>query len=207
MMKKNFFCAAMLLLLSKYGMAQCFPVDTAKLNRSFWEVSKLPNTLERQKAFFDAFPSNWREFIGTYQYVSENNYELTMYSHAFEHIEALKTKVTLVEDSVYCEKLVHIAIGMPYEADAPNYFQDLLHNVMWRKMDGMLNAISKLRRGHQMQFWQFYWSNPVKSKNLETEYQRLLKLNSDTHPEQMKTMEIAFQYFYDGVNIDGGYRF
>ena len=96
---------------------------------------------------------------------------------------------------------------MPYEADAPNYFQDLLHDAMWRKMDGMLNAISKLRRGHQMQFWQFYWSNPVKSKNLETEYQRLLKLNSDTHPEQMKTMEIAFQYFYDGVNIDGGYRF
>ena len=207
MMKKNFFCAAMLLLLSKYGMAQCFPVDTAKLNRSFREVSKLPNTLERQKAFFDAFPGNWREFIGTYQYVPENNYDLTMYGHAFEHIEALKIKVTLVEDSVYCEKLVHIAIGMPYEADAPSHFQDLLHNVMWRKMDGMLNAISKLRKGYQMQFWQFYWSNPVKSKNLETEYQRLLKLNSDTHPEQMKIMEIAFQYFYDGVNIDGGYRF
>ena len=199
-MKKSFFCAAMLLLVSKYGMAQCFPVDTAKLNRSFWEVSKLPNTLERQKAFFDAFPGNWREFIGTYQYVS-------MYGHAFEHIEALKTKVTLIEDSVYCEKLVHIAIGMPYEADAPNHFQSLLHNVMWRKMDAMLNAISKLRKGYQMQFWQFYWSNPVKSKSLETEYERLSKQISDTYPEQMKIMEIAFQYFYDGVNIDGGNHF
>lgn len=197
----------MLLLVGKYGMAQCVPVDTAKLNASYRALMASPNTLERQKAFFDAFPGSWGEFIGTYQYVPEKNDDLTMYSHAFEHIEALKTKVTLIEDSVYCEKLVHIAIGMPYEADAPNHFQSLLHNVMWRKMDGMLNAISKLRRGHQMQFWQFYWSNPVKSKDLETEYQRLLKLNSDTHPEQMKTMEIAFQYFYDGVNIDGGYRF
>lgn len=70
-------------------------------------------------------------------------------------------------------------------------------------MDGMLTAISKLRKGHQMQFWQFYWSNSVKSDKLETEYRRLYKLNADKYPEQMKIMEIAFQHFYDGVNMGG----
>ena len=161
--------------------------------------------LEHQKAFFDAFPSNWGEFIGTYQYVPDKNNDLTMYRYAHEHIEALKTKMTQINDLDYCKKLVNIAIGMQLEADAPNHFQDLLHDVMWRKMDGMFNAISKLRKGYQMQFWQFYWSNPVKSQSLETEYERLSKQISDTHPEQMKMMEIAFKYFYDGINIDGGY--
>ena len=56
-----------------------------------------------------------------------------------------------------------------------------------------------------MQFWQYYWSNNTKSKPLETEYQRIVKLNSEDYPEEMKIMEIAFKYFYDGVNIDGGY--
>lgn len=56
-----------------------------------------------------------------------------------------------------------------------------------------------------MQFWQYYWSNTVKSKRLETEYKYLLKLNFDTYQEEMKIMEIAFEFFYDGVNIDGGY--
>ena len=45
----------------------------------------------------------------------------------------------------------------------------------------------------------------VKSKSLETEYERLSKKISDTCPEGKKMMEIAFKYFYDGVNIDGGY--
>ena len=49
-----------------------------------------------------------------------------------------------------------------------------------------------------MQFWQFYWSNPVKSKQIETEYNWLLKLNIDAYPEEMKTMKIAFEYFMTG---------
>ena len=185
--------------------SQYLPVNTEKLNESYQALLLQPNSIERQKAFFEAFPSNWGEFIGTYQYVPDKEYELTMYSSANEHIEALKTKMTQINDLDYCKKLVNIAIGAQLEADAPNHFQSLLHDAMWRKMDGMLNAISKLRKGYQMQFWQFYWSNPVKSKSLETEYERLSKQISDTYPEETKMMEIAFKYFYDGVNIDGGH--
>ncbi|NMB50038.1 MAG: hypothetical protein GX997_06215 [Bacteroidales bacterium] len=185
--------------------SQTFPVDTAKLNTSFRELVSSPNTIERQKAFFEAFPNTWTEFMMTYQYNSENNYDLTMYNLAQKQIEALGGRVTLIKDSIYCKKLVNIAVGGELEADAPNYYQTLLHKTMWHRMDGMLEAISKLRKGHQMQFWQFYWSNPVKSKQIETEYNRLLKLNIDAYPEEMKTMKIAFEYFYDGVNIDGGF--
>ena len=92
------------LLLHNNAQAQCFPVDTAKLNAGYRELTNLPNTLERQKAFFDAFPENWREFIGTYQYVPDKGYDLSMYGQAYEHIDALNTRMALIEDSVYCKK-------------------------------------------------------------------------------------------------------
>lgn len=187
------------------GMSQTLLVDTAKLNSSFRELLDKPNTIERQQAFFDAFPNTWSEFITTYQYVSKKDYDLTMYWLAQKQIEALGERVPLINDSLYCLKVVNIAIGGILDADAPNYYQDLLHKVMWSKMDVMLYIISQLRKGHQMQFWQFYWSNNVKSKPLETEFYRLSKLKVDSYPEEMKIMKIAFDYFYDGVNIDGGY--
>lgn len=185
--------------------AQFFPVDTARLNTSYRELTNHPNTLQRQQDFFEAFPNNWSEFSSLYQYMPHDGYDLTMYHLAPYQIDALWSRVTLLKDSVYCRKLVNIAIGAQLDADAPSYFQDLLHKVVWKRMDGMLNAISKLCRGHQMQFWQFYWSNIVKSDKLETEYRRLHQLNADKYPEQMEIMKIAFQCFYDGVNMGGKY--
>jgi hypothetical protein len=187
------------------GMSQTFLVDTAKLNSSYRKLVGQPNTIERQKAFFDAFPNTWSEFITTYQYVSKKDYDLTMYRLAQKQIEALGGRVTLINDSLYCRKIVNVAIGGVLDADAPSYYRDLLHRVMWDKMDVMLYTISQLRKGHQMLFWQFYWSSNVKSKPLETEFYRLSKLNIDSYPEEMKIMKTAFDYFYDGVNIDGGY--
>lgn len=205
MRNKMLILIILVLSVTTNAASQTFSVDTAKLNTSFRELVSNPNTLERQKAFFEAYPNTWTEFIMTYQYSSKNNYDLTMYNLAQKQIDALGGRITLIKDSIYCKKLVNIAVGGEIEADAPNYYQALLHKIMWLRMDGMLEAISKLRKGHQMQFWQFYWSNPVKSKQIETEYNRLLKLNVDSYPKEMKAMKIAFEYFYDGVNIDGGY--
>ena len=184
--------------------AQYFQVDTAKLNTAYIEFAKSPHSQEKQEAFFNAFPCNWNEFITTYGFCSKNGYDLTMYNAAHSHIEALGS-ISLVNDTAYCRKLVNIAVGGTYDADAPNYFKSLLHRVMHGKMDAMLYAVSQLRKGHCMQFWQFYWSSNGKSDELEKEFARLYELNVGKYPDMMKTMEIAFHYFYNGVNIDGGY--
>ena len=184
--------------------AQFFQVDTAKLNTAYRALVNEPDKKENQLQFFDAFPSNWREFITTYGFCSKNGYDLTMYSAAYEHIEALGS-ISLVNDTAYCRKLVNIAVGGTYEADAPNFFKSLLHRVMHEKMDVMLYIVSQLRKGHCMQFWQFYWSSNGKSDELEKEFAQLYGLNVDKYPDMMKTMETAFHYFYYGVNIDGGY--
>ncbi len=195
-----------LLLVSAFASANNRSVDVKNLKTTYQDLMDKPNTIERQKAYFDAFPGTWEDFISTYRYSDASGYDLSMYNESHNHIQVLSGRVTLLPDSVYCRKLVNIAVGASLSADAPSHFQELLHRVMWKRMDGMLREVAKLRRGYQMQFWQFYWSSPLSSKDVETEYQRLLKLNADAYPQQMETMKIAYNYFYNGINIDGGYQ-
>ena len=203
-MKKIFLFAIVTLFTAFSANAQYFQVDTAKLNTAYRALVNEPDKKENQLQFFDAFPCNWNEFITTYGFCSKNGYDLTMYSAAYEHIEALGS-ISMVNDTVYCRKLVNIAVGGRYEADAPNFFNSLLHRVMQEEMDAMLYSVSLLRKGHCMQFWQFYWSSNGKSDELEREFAHLYELNIGKYPDMMKMMEIAFHYFYNGVNIDGGY--
>lgn len=210
-MKKIFLFAIVTLFTAFSANAQYFQVDTAKLNTAYRALVNEPDKKENQLQFFDAFPCNWREFITTYGFRSEiyglcphDGYDFTRYSAAKSHIEAFGS-ISLVNDTVYCRKLVNIAVGGTYEADAPNFFKSLLHRVMQEEMDAMLYSVSLLRKGHCMQFWQFYWSSNGKSDELEREFAHLYELNIGKYPDMMKMMEIAFHYFYNGVNIDGGY--
>lgn len=205
MKKTSILLITLMLLVSNFAKSQYYLIDTVKLNSAYTDLIDRPNEIECQKAFFDAFPNSWQMFITTYQFVPDDGYDRSMYYKALEHIEALEQKITLIDDSDYCKKIVDIAIGGIHEADAPSYYQCMLHRVMNNKTNKMLDYISKLRKGYQMQFWQFYWSNGVESKRLELEYERFFKLNLETYPNEMKIMEIAFEYFYNGVNIDGGY--
>ena len=210
-MKKIFLFAIVTLFTAFSANAQYFQVDTAKLNTAYRALVNEPDKKENQLQFFDAFPCNWREFITTYGFSSRilgqcphDGYDYTKYSASKSHIEALGS-ISLVNDTLYCRKLVNIAVGGIYEADAPNFFNSLLHRVMSKKMDVMLYTVSRLRKGHCMQFWQFYWSSNGKSDELEREFAHLYELYIGKYPDMMKMMEIAFHYFYNGVNIDGGY--
>ncbi len=204
-MKKTLLLVILFMLVVHSAKAQYFQVDTAKLNTAYRELVNNPDSKEKQEAFFNAFPNNWREFITTYCFCSNDGYDLTMYSAAYDHIAALGSKMSMINDTVYCRKLVNIAVGGTYDADAPNYFKTALHRTMQEKEGAMLYCISQLRKGHCMQFWQFYWSSNGKSNEFEKEFAHLYGLNIDKYPDMIKTMEIAFRYFYNGVNIDGGY--
>lgn len=183
--------------ISVLGYAQFFPVDTAVLNSAYRELVSKPNTLERQRAFFDAFPSTWREFIMTYQYVPDKKYDLAMYNLAADHIgTGLGSRVTLIADSTYCDKLINLSIGGQWEADAPNYLQLVLRKVMWSKMDSMFDRLSKWEASYQFKFWQFYWASLHKAEPILTDFKRLKKLMEDRNPKEVKIMEDAFLYSY-----------
>ena len=178
--------------------AQYFPVDTAKLNNAYRALLQDPQSQELQLDFFKAFPDNWDDFNSTYKYSDKDGYDLSMYSQAYEHIKAL-AECYAINDTLYCNKLIALSVGALLDVDAPNHLQELLHYTMQQRNDVFLYCLSKIEKGHQMQFWQFYWSNIVDGQSQEKEFEALYNIIKEKYPCLMKTMSIAFEYFNTGV--------
>jgi hypothetical protein len=178
--------------------AQYFPIDTALLNKTYRTLLQNPQSRELQLDFFKAFPDNWDDFNSTYKYSDKDGYDLSMYSQAYEHIKAL-AECYAINDTLYCNKLIALSVGASLDVDAPNYLQRLLHNTMKQRNDVFLYCLSEIEKGHQMQFWQFYWSNIVDGQSQEKEFEVLYNINKEKYPSLMKTMSIAFEYFNNKV--------
>ena len=196
-MKRIFFIFLFSTMLST-ATAQYFPIDTALLNKTYRTLLQNPQSRELQLDFFKAFPDNWDDFNSTYKYIDKDGYDLSMYSQAYEHIKAL-AECYAINDTLYCNKLIALSVGASLDVDAPNYLQRLLHNTMKQRNDVFLYCLSEIEKGHQMQFWQFYWSNTVDGQSQEKEFEVLYNINKEKYPSLMKTMSIAFEYFNNKV--------
>ena len=197
-MKRVSFIALFFATFFSTATAQYFPVDTALLNKTYRKLLKNPQSRELQLCFFKAFPDNWDDFNSTYKYSDKDGYDLSMYSQAYEHIKAL-AECYAINDTLYCNKLIALSVGASLDVDAPNHLQGLLHYTMQHRNDVFLYCLSKIEKGHQMQFWQFYWSNIIDGNYQQEEFNKLYNKNKEKYPAMMKTMSIAFEYFNTGV--------
>ena len=197
-MKRVFLTLLLFATLFSTATAQYFPIDTALLNKTYRTLLQNPQSRESQLDFFKAFPNNWDDFNSTYRYSDKVGYDLSMYSQAYQHIKAL-AECYAINDTLYCNKLIALSVGASLDVDAPNYLQGLLHNTMKQRNDVFLYCLSEIEKGHQMQFWQFYWSNIVDGQSQEKEFEVLYNINKEKYPSLMKTMSIAFEYFNNKV--------
>ena len=197
-MKRVSFIALFFATFFSTATAQYFPVDTALLNKTYRKLLKNPQSREFELDFFKAFPDNWDDFNSTYKYSDKEGYDLSMYSQAYEHIKAL-AECYAINDTLYCNKLIALSVGASLDADAPNHLQGLLHYTMQHRNDVFLYCLSEIEKGHQMQFWQFYWSNIIDGDYQLEEFNKLYNKNKEKYSAMMKTMSIAFEYFNTGV--------
>ena len=178
-----------------------FMADTVKLNATYRELLKHPESKEAQMAYFEAFPNTWMEYIVTYQFVPDDKEgRKNLYSVGHKHMHAFEYKLNLIPDSLYYKKLVNIAIGARKDADAANYLQGCVKDHMINHSEEILNALAPLRKGHRFEFWEFYFSNIIAEETIEEELNRLVELHKDCHPEDVQMMKDAFKYFYNGAN-------
>ena len=196
----------MLVVITTHSVfAQYFPVDTARLNNAYKNLMNDPHNAETQKNYFDAFPNTWNEFIMTYQYISDKEYDLAMFFHAVDHINALY-ELNTISDSLYCGKIISIAIGGRINQDVANELGGLKILVKWvmkTKMNAMFALLSKLRKGHQFEFWSFYWANVNYRKEINMEFDAIKQKNEKTYPKEIEIMADAYKYFHNGVNYTG----
>ena len=204
-MKKKLLIAILAMIMTSSVYAQYFPVDTARLNLTYKSLMENPKDPVAQKNYFDAFPDTWDKFIMTYQYFPNKEYDLSMFFRASDHVAALYDLNT-IPDSIYCRKLIHLAIGGKINPDVAHDWWGLKPLLRWgmkTKMDTMFTTLSKLRKGHQFEFWAFYWSNMYYRKEIYDEFGRLKLKGEKLYPKETEIMSDAFKYFHNGVNYVG----
>lgn len=172
--------------------AQKFMVDTLALNTAYRDVTANPNTPQRQEAYFNAFPKNWEEYIDLYKYSNEKGYDLAMYRLAADQMNAFAHRLTLIKKPRYCNRLLDLAKGAMYGADAPAYLRGELHRTMTHDMEVMIEELSKRSPDEVTSFWDFYWAQGKKNKQFGLELLRLNNIFRDDYPEVVASMMDAW---------------
>jgi len=184
--------------------AQYVSVDTVKLNEAYRNLMA-SNSQENQEAYFKAFPSNWMEYIATYQCYKDSKPTSSQYSFVYEQVRAFE-KLETISYVEYCRKLVNLAVGAKLDLGASNYLQILLHAKMITMSGSIFNTLAWLHRGHQFEFWAFYWASPYIRKDNVTDLEHLQKLYKEKHPLEVQIMVDAYKFFCGKVNlVSSGY--
>jgi len=104
--------------------------DTAKKLTDYFAKVHGQDSAKYQKLFFTAFPDNFTDLNGVYGFNSNINdtaYHGAPLYDGQEHIFFLFELTTIPEKDFY-QKILNIAIGGHWDADAVNYFQHGLDN-------------------------------------------------------------------------------
>lgn len=177
--------------------ARSFLADTLALNSAYAELKGNPSDTLAQRAFVEAFPGSWPEFITTYDYSDKPGYDLSMYHQYDGHCKAFAYNLNDIDDKLYCRKLVELAVGARIDADAPNELNQMQHSAMKSRTLAMLEAITSMVRGDRILYWQFYWSTHLPSASEKQEFIKLKEyMNQNGFSEETEIMSRAFNDFH-----------
>lgn len=115
-------------------------------------------TSETEMVFLEALPTTWLEFYLTYSFIYNETDNYAICDMCNEHITTLIC-LSHINDTVKCKKRVDLTIGMKETGECTGIFQSYLVNYILRSDKLVLDYLSNLRKGHQMQFRQFCWSS------------------------------------------------
>lgn len=169
-------------------------IDTLALSNAYNALVKNPNDRKCQEDFFNAYPRNWFEYISTYGYPEGKMSPRNDVQYGQGHMNAF-ANLNLINDTLYCSKLIDISIGAYIDADAPNELKCLLGNMMHKKSSLMMELISSMLDSDQMLFWGFYWVSLHRDSHSQEELERIIATHGKDYPDEMKIVKTTYEYF------------
>ena len=197
-MKRFFLTVLLFNMLFATANAQYIPVDTARINKSYNTLAKGNRTSETEMEFLEAYPTTWFEFYMTYSYLYDDTNQNIMCDMCSEHISTL-FGLSHINDTILCKKIINLSIGMKDSGECTGVFQDYLIGYILNHEKLVFDLLSKLRKGHLMEFWQFCWSTVTECSRV-AQFEELYNRNKEKYPEIMEVSRVAFENFYDGIN-------
>ena len=84
-------------------------------------------------------------------------------------------------------------------SECTGVYQDYLVGYILSNEELVLDYLSKLKKGHQMEFWQFCWSTVTECSRAEA-FNEIYNRMRNRFPREMEISRNAFRYFYNGIN-------
>ena len=103
------------------------------------------------------------------------------------HIYELFNNLKVVNDTLYYQKIISIAVGGHWEADAENYFQEGLRNRVIKNSSLTFELLENSSDEEIKSFWYFYFDEPNPDENIPKEFNNM-KIVS---PKIYSLMEVA----------------
>lgn len=147
--------------------------------------------------YFKAFPDNVYEFLALERHEAEGGEDICKYVQ-------MLGRLTSVNDTLYCRKLINLSVGASLDSDGLNCLQSLLHAKLEdEKMSGtFFFLLSGMTKGEQIRFWQFYWSSLCFKEEYEGSYvdeeaERKLRLvlkRLGRNRQMKRIVRLAYEY-------------
>ena len=146
------------------------------LQHTFTALQK-DNSKENQQAFLEAFPYTAYKFVATYAYTDSTKSDCPLYDSAYSHIMNGLAKLDKIPKVDLYRRYIHLSQAMKWDADAVNYFQSLLTENIAADTDDFISTLESFELQSQINFWTFYFDQPVPYKEIPKELKSLEKSN------------------------------
>jgi hypothetical protein len=145
-----------------------------------------------RKQFFDLFPNSFKELNDLYGY--NNGIEAPLYNQVEKHIFELFNNLNNINDTLYYRKIVSIAIGGHWDADAVNAFQEGLRKRVLGKPNLIVYMLKEIPDKEIESFWYFYFdgvhpSNQIAEPllRIKTSNLKIYNLMIEAHKDVLKS--------------------
>ena len=182
------------LLSGNEGRGLAIPVNVPQLKKAFADLVCHPASSKNERAFFDAFPKDWYEFVLTYGFFPP--YDGNLYHYYSEHLRAFQSLTTIPQEE-YCRRLIALCRDGRWDADGVNYLQEILWTYTESHLPLMLSHLEALETD-AFYFWQFFFQTPAKKANhpIPVLYQTIRK-ELVKHPNlSVEDFDMAFKVSY-----------
>lgn len=191
------------LLSDKKESGIAVPVNVQKLKKAFSELVCNQKSAEKERAFFDAFPKTWNEFILTYGFLPP--YDGNLYAYYGEHLSAFE-HLSSIPQKEYCSRLINLCCGGHWEADATGFLQHILITYTMKNLNVVLKQL-ELFESDAFYVWQFFFQSLHKEKALQQNYETIRAEVIKNSKLSVKDLDLAFKVSYGRASLEFGGRF
>ncbi|MFA5670399.1 MAG: hypothetical protein WC967_14255 [Balneolaceae bacterium] len=156
----------------------------AELLKEIFEKHTKAASSERKRlleeAFFEVFPSDFETLVALYGRDEEKGQGDFLYSDAVDHIMGLYNNINSIDDSVYSHKLIKIAMGGDWDADAVSYFQHGLAIKVKENPVLFIELLKSYPKKEQKSFWHFFFDGPHPQEDVPVELELIKVIDSES---------------------------